>query len=121
MNREFNKLSNTEYLTRVRSTLTDLFVVDIKTYSIRLKLKLLFGYMRLSLVLYRTKARENAVAFSQQKLELYFIDVVKDIIRAYQKLVTSVKFASVELDTCEELSEATHELIKQELEAQFVG
>lgn len=121
MNREFNKLSNTEYLTRVRSTLTELFVVDIKTHSIRLKLKLLFGYMRLSLVLYRTKARENTVAFSQDKLELYFVDVVKDIVQAYQKLVTSVKFTSAELDTCEELSEATHELIKQELEANFVG
>lgn len=121
MNREFSKLSNTEDSTRLISTLTELFVVDIKTYSIRLKLALLFGYMRLSLVLYRTKARENTVAFSQQKLELYFVDVVKDIIRVYQKLVTSVKFTSVELDACEELSEETCKLIQQELKAQFVG
>lgn len=121
MNREFSKLSNTEYLTRVRSTLIDLFVVDIKTYSIRLKLALLFGYIRVSAVFCESKIKDKKIKFTQEQIEQTVIDVAKDMIKAYQKLVTSVKFASVELDTCEELPEATHELIKQELEAQFVG
>mgnify|MGYP003362294075 CR=1 FL=1 len=121
MNKDFSKLSNTEDSTRLISTLTELFVVDIKTYSIRLKLALLFGYIRVSAVFCESKIKDKKIKFTQEQIEQTVIDVAEEMIRDYKRLVTSVKFEAVELDNCAELSKATHEFIKQELEAQFVG